>query len=164
MVNRDDARDIADAYAARTGSCWFDRRLEKGATYWIAYVGFIGSWGVVIDESDGRLTVASSGPPEDWLWAYERGLLERDVTLRVLAVHDEKKTIELLRRVAAGGPEPSRSPWPRRVWMEQRLRELPADVRLKETCPLMTGPLKTVLAEGWFDFEILSKRRPGIVR
>jgi len=47
-------------------------------------VRFIGSTGIVIDESDGRVTVLGSAHPlADRLWGYEAGLLEVGGTLRV---------------------------------------------------------------------------------
>lgn len=92
MVGLEDAREIADEYAKRTGSHWFEPDLMERDAYWVARVGFVGSMGVVIDKADGRVTVLGSAYSlADWLWGYEHGLLEVDGTLRVLAVHDEKE-------------------------------------------------------------------------
>ena len=53
MVGLEDAREIADDYAQRTGSHWFAPDLVEHDAYWVARVGFVGSMGVVIDKADG---------------------------------------------------------------------------------------------------------------
>lgn len=156
MVGLDDARAIADEYAKRTGSHWFEADLAERDTYWVARVGFVGSSGIVIDKTDGRVTVLGSAYSlADWLWGYEKGLLEVDGTLRVLAVHEEEQTVELLCAVAAGGPAKSRNPWPRRTWVREHLTELPVDFRWQGDLGLAIPSFQAVEAQGWFDFEVI---------
>ena len=156
MVGLEDARAIADDYAKRTGSHWFEPDLMERDAYWVARVGFVGSMGVVIDKADGRVTVLGSAYSlADWLWGYEHGLLEVDGTLRVLAVHDEEETVELLSAVGVGGPPRSRNPWPRRTWVREQLSELPADFPWQGELGLLTPSFQTAAAERWFDFEVI---------
>mgnify|MGYP001627989398 CR=1 FL=1 len=156
MLSLDEARAIADAYAARTGAAWFEPGFSERERYWVARVGFIGSMGIVIDKAYGKLTVLGSAfRLKDWLWAFDSGFLERDATLRVLAVHDEEKTVELLRQVTPEGPPATRNPWPRRSWVRARLSDLPAELEWSFHVAMLPL-LRQAIAERWLELEVVA--------
>lgn len=156
MVGVDEARAIADEYAKRTQSHWFEPGLDERDDYFVARLGFVGSMGVVIAKANGALTVLGSAYTlEDWLWGYERGLLVLDGTLRVLAVHDSAQTAEMFLYLPVGGPPRLRNPWPRRAWVRERLDELPADFRWEGDLGLTIPSFQTAAAGQWFEFEVV---------
>lgn len=156
MVTPEEAHRIADQYATRTGSAWFDREVEERSSYWVFRVGSIGSIGIVVDKADGVVTVLGSAfSMEDWLWGYERGLLVEKPTLRILAVHELRAALELLLYLPVGGPSRTPNPNLRRSWLEGRLARLPCDFRCEGTLGLALPDFRRLEEVRWFDYEIV---------
>ncbi|MBL8718796.1 MAG: hypothetical protein JNL79_22630 [Myxococcales bacterium] len=93
MIDLEEAR-------TRAAACGFplcaDGVIETDR-WWFIPVLQIGSFGVVVDKADGRCTcLGSVGRLEDWLWAYDAGLLDPG-ELVVTHVSDPARARELLR-------------------------------------------------------------------
>jgi len=89
-----------DEARTRAAACGFPLRGDEAIEtdrWWFFPVRQIGSFGVVVDKTDGRCTcLGSAGRLEDWLWAYDAGLLDPG-DLVVTHVSDPARTRELLR-------------------------------------------------------------------
>lgn len=85
MITFEQAKEIA----AGAGHPLRPEQVRETARWWFFGVRQIGSFGVIVDKSDGRLTIlGSAGALDDWLWGYDAGALEPGVQLVVTAVHD----------------------------------------------------------------------------
>lgn len=152
MLTLDQARSLADSYAAKAGARWFpDVAPIERPEYWFLPVGYIGSSGVIVCKSSGRLTpLGSAFTVDDWLWGYERGLVADGVTLRILSVTDAEATLAVLQGVISGT---FRWRYELRNWLKHSLAVVPIEFR-DQHLALAIPQLREAELKNWFSFEI----------
>jgi hypothetical protein len=157
MLRVEDAVLKARQYAQDNGAIWFEELpagvVDRGE-YWFLRVGSIGSAGVIIDKSSGRLFVMGSAlSQDDMFWGHENGFSGVPTTLRITGVSDLNNTVEFLFYVVQGGPGSARDPHPRRTWLKEQLRTLPHE--FKRQNPWLRIPALREIREThhWFTFE-----------
>jgi len=152
MLTLDQARSLADSYAAKAGAIWFpDVAPIERPEYWFLPVGYIGSSGVIVCKSSGRLTpLGSAFAIDDWLWGYERGLVTDGVTLRILSVRDTEATLGVLQGVISNT---FRWRYELRNWLKQALSAVPTEFR-DQRLALAIPQFREAELKNWFSFEI----------
>lgn len=153
MLTLDDAHAIVERYASDAGAAWFpDRNVIDRQRYWFFPVGYIGSYGVVVDKASGEVTALGSAfTLEDWLWGYEHGFLQTSVTLRIMSIDDLDRTLAVLQSSVSAE---FRWRYELRNRLEDRLRELPADFP-QQNLALSIPSFRQALRNGWFEFELV---------
>jgi hypothetical protein len=153
-LTRDDASTVAERYADENDLTRVpaDAGRER-PTSWFFPVSYIGSRGIVIDKSTARVTALGSAfDLDDWLWAYDAGLLNEHTVLRVTSVRDLDRTIEFILYNVNCGPA-GRDPNPRRAWIRHHLSALPAEFPEQELA-LRSPAFRKAQESGWFTFEV----------
>jgi len=154
-INLDQAIVIAEKYKAKSNSTTFDDEIVEKESYWFFPIGFMGSSGVIIDKSDGRLHVmGSSLSRAEMFWGHENGFSPEKLDIEIYEINDSKVTSNL---VAGLLVQLSKMPnQPRRASREaaKKLTEkLP--LSLKGVSLWLKIPLfKEAKEENWFNYTI----------
>ena len=106
-ISLEEARSIVREYQRDVGATWFDEKVFEKPDYWFFAVGYIGSSGVIVERSDGRLYPMGSGlSREEIFWGHENGFSPETVNLTVLEVQNLEETSQILTGVLGPCPPP----------------------------------------------------------
>lgn len=154
MIDLAHAQQLVADYARRARAIDFGTGIVERPDYWFFPIGFTGSSGVIVDKSDGRLTVQGSvNSVEDCCWAHERGLYADQTSLTVTRIHDLPQTIEFLLYMTEDGPPRRPNPNPLRTWLATRLQTLPATFATGRVW-LWIRSFRDAERAGWFEFDL----------
>ena len=160
MITFEEAQAAVAHYAKASGAVWFDHdefKTRERPEYWYFPYCFIGSSGLIVCKSSGRVTpLGSALRLEDWLWGYERHFLADDVTLRLLAVHDLGRTLSVLN---ASVSAPFRRRYEIHNWLRSQLQTLPVEFR-NQSLALAIPRFREAERSGWFDFQLEPEPEP----
>ena len=126
-ISIDQAQRIADEYLKENSCQDFGTGVVEGKECWFFPIGFIGSSGILINKSDGKLYVMGSALNlESMFWGHERGFSEEEIDLEIYEVNNPLKVSglvgDILCQLELAPIQPMRAA---RELAREQLKELP---------------------------------------
>jgi len=126
-ITLEEAKLIVEDYKNSHSVSEFDSKIITKETFWFFRVGFIGSSGVIVNKSDGRLFVMGSAlSNEEMFWGHKKGFSPEKVDIEIFEVNNPLKVSGMVGSLLVQlGEAPAH---PNRVAREiahKRIQELP---------------------------------------
>lgn len=91
-ITLEQAISIVEDYKRSHSVTEFDSNIIEQESFWYFQVGFVGSSGVIVNKSDGRLFVMGSAlSNEEMFWGHENGFSPEKVDIEIFEVNNPLK-------------------------------------------------------------------------